>query len=431
MSRPSSISQRPLTLTEELEKLEQSITLTLQEIDHNFSQAHRIVTTSILPVVEQYAESSRDVWEGAKFWKQFFEASANVSLSGYEERPNEDDSMRDQTVTEDDESANVTQTTEHTSYEGASSEQLDAHHRGDDLDLTALSLSSHSTPRHPQQERLSHDNDTTVTSSIARPSPYETLKHEVDDFDSPLPPSRQYGAEEEYDLDHDDLPTTPGRGPPRYGGPSDTPTMSSSPFVPPVSHDAHKSSDPVMHRLQDKTYRVQATPIGKSYGNRPKFTVTPKQTTSSSSRFNFDSPLSSPELEAPQLNAEIFSPVKGDPETPNISRKRRPSGPRSRTTPKPGISVLTPAKGKKPVWDSDDDFDDDDMDFVGGPSPPKTMQFHIPQSRLMKTPAKEASKRIVEDLLFTAGANDTTDDLPEDHSPSVIRRAERLEDETF
>lgn len=75
--------QRPLTLTEELEKLEQSITLTLQgkqarcpnnvnktdmpaEIDHNFSQAHRIVTTSILPLVEQYAENSRDVWEGAK-----------------------------------------------------------------------------------------------------------------------------------------------------------------------------------------------------------------------------------------------------------------------------------------------------------------------------------------------------------------------------
>ena len=46
-------------------------------------------------------------------------------------------------------------------------------------------------------------------------------------------------------------------------------------------------------------------------------------------------------------------------------------------------------------------------------------------------PAKEASKRIVEDLLFTAGANDTTDDVPEEQSPSVIRRVERLEDETF
>lgn len=329
--------------------------------------------------------------EHRQFWKQFFEASANVSLSGYEERPNEDDSMRDQTVTEDDETANVTQTTEHTSYEGASSGQLDAPHREDDLELTALSLSSHSTPRHPQQERRLSHNDTTVTSSIARPSPHETLKHEAndDDLDSPIAPPRQYREEDDYD--DPDLPTTPGRGKPRYGyGPSDTPTMSSSPFVPPVSHDAHnKSSDPVMHRLHDKTYRVQATPIGKSHGNRPKFTVTPKPATSS--RFNFDSPCSSPELEAPQLNAEIFSPVKGDPETPNISRKRRPSGPRSRTTPKPGISVLTPAKGKKPVWDSDDDFDDDDMDFVGGPSPPKTMQFHIPQSRLMKTPGLSPS----------------------------------------
>ena len=83
MARPSSTAQqRQLTLTEELEKLEQSITLTLQgartgahdkhttdysaEIDHNFSRAHRIVTSSILPIVEQYATHSKDVWEGSK-----------------------------------------------------------------------------------------------------------------------------------------------------------------------------------------------------------------------------------------------------------------------------------------------------------------------------------------------------------------------------
>lgn len=83
MSRPNTMS-RNLSLTEELEKLEQSITLTLQgisrsfpslfrsnhylEIDHNFSRAHRIVTTSILPIVEQYAEHSNAVWEGSKVW---------------------------------------------------------------------------------------------------------------------------------------------------------------------------------------------------------------------------------------------------------------------------------------------------------------------------------------------------------------------------
>ncbi|KAH8426171.1 DASH complex subunit ASK1 [Aspergillus melleus] len=422
MSRPSSIAQRPLTLTEELEKLEQSITLTLQEIDHNFSQAHRIVTTSILPLVEQYADHSKDVWEGAKFWKQFFEASANVSLSGYEEKP-EESTMQEQTMTEEE----VTQSdlNESASYETPSSER----HRPDDLELTELNASSHSTPR-AQLDRHAHtDNDTTVTSSIAHPSPY----HE---------PEPQFEGEDSM------LPSTPGRTPSRpqdhtyQSSQAFDDPMSSSPFIErgaympddPMSHQ--KDSDPVMHRLQDRTYRVQATPLGKGYGggasSRPKFTVTPKPSTSKSKYGYDDSPLSSPEMEAPQLHAEIFSsPLKA--RTPGTGRKRRTSSNHMRVTPQPGLSVLTPAKGGgkyRTGFDSDDDMvDDDDEDF--GPSPPKTMQFHIPQSRLMKTPAKEASKRIVEDLLFTAGANDTTDDVPDEQSPSVIRRVERLEDETF
>ncbi|KAB8078141.1 DASH complex subunit Ask1-domain-containing protein [Aspergillus leporis] len=411
MSRPSSMSQRPLTLTEELEKLEQSITLTLQEIDHNFSQAHRIVTTSILPLVEQYADHSRDVWEGSKFWKQFFEASANVSLSGYEERPNEDTEQHP-----DDSTADVTQSevTEPGTYDTPSSER---NARADDLELTSLSLSSHSTPRPTGYDRPD-ENDTTLTSSIARPSPYETLKREIDESDAPF--------------DDDDLPTTPGR-PFRPQGYTHDDLMSSSPFVPPVSHEnfstAGKSpADPVLHRLQDKTYRVQATPLGKGYGaGRSKFTVTPK---AFSSKYRFDeSPMSSPEPEAPQLHAEIFSsPLK----TPGTNRKRRTSS-HLRITPQPGMSVLTPAKSggrNRSVWDSDDGFDDDDDEDLG-PSPPKTMQFHIPQSRLMKTPAKEASRRIVEDLLLTAGANDTTDDVPDEQSPSIIQRVQHIEDETF
>lgn len=39
------------------------------EIDHNFSRAHRIVTSSILPIIEQYAEHSNNVWEGSKVWR--------------------------------------------------------------------------------------------------------------------------------------------------------------------------------------------------------------------------------------------------------------------------------------------------------------------------------------------------------------------------
>ncbi|PYI08715.1 DASH complex subunit ask1 [Aspergillus sclerotiicarbonarius CBS 121057] len=406
MSRPSSMAQRPLTLTEELEKLEQSITLTLQEIDHNFSQAHRIVTTSILPLVEQYAESSRDVWEGAKFWKQFFEASANVSLSGYEEKPTGDTTLQETTALSAEEDPTAT--------ESVADESHHELHRSDDLELTSLSLSSHSTPRVPAQQNPYNNDDTTVT-SIEHPTPDTRFRHDDidDDENDPYLPttpakysSRAHQYNDEYSHDQSHTP------------------MSSSPFIPPAEN-------PIMHQMPDKTYRVQATPLGKGYGYeaRPKFTVTPK----TKNKYAYDdSPISSPEPEAPQLHAEIFSsPMKGA-ETPNTGRRRRPSANHLRITPKPGLSVLTPARGggaRRSAWDSDDDFDDGDEDL--GPSPPKTMQFHIPQSRLMKTPAKEASKRIVEDLLFTAGANDTTDDLPDEQSPSVIRRVERLEDETF
>lgn len=82
---PTMAQRSQLALTTELEKLEQSITLTLQgtptfprlppaittpltrlEIDHNFARAHRIVTTSILPIVDRYAKESDAVWEGSK-----------------------------------------------------------------------------------------------------------------------------------------------------------------------------------------------------------------------------------------------------------------------------------------------------------------------------------------------------------------------------
>ena len=39
--------------------------------------------------------------------------------------------------------------------------------------------------------------------------------------------------------------------------------------------------------------------------------------------------------------------------------------------------------GGQGMWESDSD-EDDALDF----SPPKTMQFHVPQSRLLQTPGK-------------------------------------------
>lgn len=364
-------------------------------------------------------------------------------------------------MTAEGDTTTVTDATHTTLNEAASpsSEHLDLSHRDEDIDLTSLTISaSHSTPRaqHHQKQRRAADDDHT-TSSI----PYEPT----------LQQSELGDADATSELrDADGRPTTPGKQ--RSQDTSTTPA--SSPLLPPAPHEHEKPStakkknpyqkptDPVLHRVADKTYRVQATPLRKRGFGPTKFTVTPKDKNKPVSRYPFDdSPISSPEPEAPKLNEEIFasSPLKAEG-LGGTGRKPRATS-LSRVTPRPGISVLTPTKNKqRAVWDSDDDLDDDD-DF--GYSPPKTMQFHIPQSRLMKTPgmlfpffsflkllllstriqtypniflltskpiAKEASKRIVTDLLTTAGG-DITSEYGEEQSPSVIGRAKALEDETF
>ncbi|TVY83774.1 DASH complex subunit ask1 [Lachnellula suecica] len=403
-SRASTTSARPLTLTEELEKLEQSITLTLQEIDHNFSRAHRIVTSSILPIVEQYADRSKAVWEGSKFWKQFFEASANVSLSGVEEREEEEEDL---SYTQSHENDNTYATSNSQTGDETLNAESAHHERYDDTDDSLLDNAdlSGSTPRAPRPKSSSSD----VPKFAEYPSPYETLKEELK------------GAGKQPERDEEGTPpTTPG---PKSRIPDMSMTPASSPFDPTsyLQSTAQKrppGGDPLLHRVLDKNYRIQATPHltrkeDKTPANKPSWR-------------DSTSPMSSPPVAAPQLHADIFS-------SPIRKQYSKPSAPRT-----PGISVQTPAKGKakeiipQPTkkdeinWESDSDEDAEGVYRELGMSPPKTIQFNLPQSRLLQTPAREASKRIVEDLLTTAGAGlDDTDELD---SPSMVAMKDNLDD---
>lgn len=398
MSHLGVSSQRSLTLTEELEKLEQSITLTLQgvslpkeapetswlmlslEIDHNFSRAHRIITASILPIVERYAEHSKDVWEGSKvcsnpcrslnplnafqFWKQFFEASANVSLSSYEEP------LEEEAITED-----LTGTTPSSAY-GSPSLAHDGNitpdnqrgHSPPDDQSILTSTPSHSTPR----GRITGQPPASIATYS---SPYEALRREV-----------QGGRNE--DPSTSTMPSTPRTH-------QQSPTPESSPFHPPSTsrHPSHRTpaNDVLLHRVLDKNWRVQATPHSQAqrlpHRGVAKAAETPLLSPQKNKRRAYQRDLaqnldSSPAIPTPQLHTEIFdSPVR----RPRI----------------PGVSVFTPARGQGPkpqtsfgrdddptgrsvggIWDSDSD----DEAGLEGMSPPKTMQFHIPQSRLLRTP---------------------------------------------
>lgn len=159
-----------------------------------------------------------------------------------------------------------------------------------------------------------------------------------------------------------------------------------------------KNRDPLLHRLMDKNYRIQATPHKPTGVSPIKWKVTENKNDKGKlpAWKEDDSPMSSPEMAIPTLRSAAFmSPVK----FPAGGRSRPlapPAGPRT-----PGVSVQTPATARKTkdvyadadevsrgrqrdeiTWDSDED------DVYGGMSPPKTIQFALPPSKLLQTPGK-------------------------------------------
>lgn len=216
---------------------------------------------------------------------------------------------------------------------------------------------------------------------------------------------------------------------------------------------ARKNKDPLLHRLLDKNYRIQATPH-KPTGVSPfKWKVTEKaQDKGKLPAWPEGSPQSSPEMAVPTLRSAAFmSPVKfhsGGRPRPVLAS----GGPRT-----PGMSVQTPATTRKTKdvfaeenrgrqrdeevsWESDED------DMYGGLSPPKTIQFALPPSKLLQTPgkfygsrisfvpladvevAREASKRIVDDILLTAGMEP---EESSEYSPTIVKMNTNISDDTF
>lgn len=160
-------------------------------------------------------------------------------------------------------------------------------------------------------------------------------------------------------------------------------TPESSPFRGPPARTPGVKEDQILHRVLDKTWRLQATPLGKPAPSRYRTVATPKQPIFSNSNHDNSSPFSSPA--EPQLQTQIFTP---------------------KTLRTPGAEKFATATGggaSRYMYDDDDS--DDDFLLPPGFSPPKTIQFSLPPSKLLATPAREASRRIVHDILQTAGAS--------------------------
>lgn len=191
----------------------------------------------------------------------------------------------------------------------------------------------------------------------------------------------------------------------------------SSPFLPLSTarqiSDRSPAKDPLLHRILDKNWRLQATPHSQARGvgtfpYRVKATETlrpsPRKRDHTHTRMrDLDDLDSSPPAPAPTLHAEIFDSPLRRPRVPGVSifTPARKQGETAAEGAKAHDDVFT-GKGQgggeeedrqtgrrgvvrniANIWDSDSD--DEGLE---GMSPPKTMQFHVPQTRLLRTPGK-------------------------------------------
>ncbi|GHJ86252.1 hypothetical protein NliqN6_2654 [Naganishia liquefaciens] len=76
------------SISAQMEQIDQLNTLLLQEIDENFAKFHQIVTSHVLPEVKRFALASEPTREAATFWRSFFERAASVKLSTHGEFTN-------------------------------------------------------------------------------------------------------------------------------------------------------------------------------------------------------------------------------------------------------------------------------------------------------------------------------------------------------
>ncbi|CAD6890516.1 unnamed protein product [Tilletia controversa] len=329
-----------LSIAEQLMQLDQAITLTLQDIDANLSAAHQTVTSKILPAVKRYGVASARTWQGAKFWMKFFEAAADVSLSGTSSglRAGQDEHGADET-------------------------ESDLLHDGDDITQS-------------QGADEYDDDDEQQESPVAAHAPRgkeETRKQEA-----------------KPNLDDDD---------PDYSF-----DMAQLRDNLPVSSSIHYGQ--LANASEPRSSRISTTP--RAEPRRSKISSEVPDPRAAGTTTPEERPLSS---SVRVLNAEAsarrWDGIADLRSTPLNARGKRFG---ARVGAASGSKRLSASPRKTstvsryvPEWSDDEEQDDegDSLPPLIGMSPPRTIQFSVPRSRYMNTPAKEAARQMVDDVLRT------------------------------
>ncbi|TRM61602.1 DASH complex subunit Ask1-domain-containing protein [Schizophyllum amplum] len=73
------------SVTDQIEQIEQLITLKLQNIDENFATIHSLLMNKVLPAIKRYGTATEPAREAAKFWTSFYEQAAQIRIPAYDD----------------------------------------------------------------------------------------------------------------------------------------------------------------------------------------------------------------------------------------------------------------------------------------------------------------------------------------------------------
>ncbi|KAH9462997.1 hypothetical protein MJO28_008873 [Puccinia striiformis f. sp. tritici] len=360
----------------------------LQNIDADFGKSHRIITDKILPDLERYGEASKGIWEGLKFWQGFFEASANVKLSGNNEES-----------------------------EAGSTSQID----NDRTQQTEEN--SMQTTLQPHEE---NDFDSRMADQTAPDSPFENLKQDLrQNLGIPAKSSSAVLQDVRPVQQADDSQQTGSSGslrrPPHWHDLSmDSPDVTLQMPVPrdlsmlidgqsgiSLDSDISMSSFIAQESEEDRDQKSKKTEpthpqTRKSLGHGANILLHQALLRDTMSGKHKRQTISTPAKSRSHRGSMITGlPVEvADPGWNGLTDLRK--------VPLDGFVGSSKKIHSRPYHPSGEQsgtgFSEEDTEdsIRAGISPPQTIHFSVPRSKLAKTPSKEAARLITQDVLETA-----------------------------
>ncbi|ODV97486.1 hypothetical protein PACTADRAFT_82968 [Pachysolen tannophilus NRRL Y-2460] len=354
--------------TLELEKLEQEITLTLQDMDRNLSKSNKILNDNVIPIIQEYSKNSKNLWANVSFWKNFFEDSANVQFSGAD---NYDDLVNGGGSGNNMENANQDRNSVVDKGERSSPIKSEIDELGSSFANNSISTN---TADNIQQRYYNQINTTANNDN-------DNNNNNPDEDDD----------EGEDDSGHGNYSKFPSSTPNRKRVPR-SPKPNMNPSSSPTTYNVNKTifnkenAYDSVDNLKPPTPTHQISSPTKLSTNRIFTSVNEKRALTPNKRFQVRPVISSSNNRFSNQHDAFSSP--DIPSPPKIT------------------SMVSPTKNKQLLGGIGDNDDSNSINIVN--SPPRTIHFAPSKQELKKTPSRVAARNKTHDMLEIVGGNDSS-----------------------